>query len=137
VAVAVTEAPYVVLDEDYQIVEVGQAAQAGFGPLLGQNITDSFPDSRPLFRPYYRKAQRTGEVVEFVQYYDGYVVHLKVVPDGRKLTVSWETLCILDVLTLDGLQASLRSVLQTLADVEETLHRDQVRRTLRVVGGDE
>jgi hypothetical protein len=136
VAVAVTEAPHVVLDENYRIVEVSPAAQAGFGPLLGQDVMASFPDSRPLFRPYYDHARQTGEVVEFVQYYDGYVVQLKVVPDGGRLTVFWETLCILDVLTLDGLQASLHTVLRTLAAAEEALHRDHVRRSLRIIGGD-
>jgi len=34
VAVAVEQAPYIVLDEDYRIVEVGPAAWAAFGPLL-------------------------------------------------------------------------------------------------------
>ena len=33
-AVAVEQAPYIVLDDDYRIVEVGPAAEAAFGPLL-------------------------------------------------------------------------------------------------------
>lgn len=135
-AVAVTELPHVVLDEEYRIVEVNQAARAGLGPLLGESILESFPGARPLFLPYYEQARRTGETVEFVQYYDGYVAHLKVVPDGQQLTVYWETLCILDVLTLDGLRASLRTALKTLADAEAALQRDQIRSTLRVVGGE-
>jgi hypothetical protein len=136
VAVAVAGTPYVVLDEDNRVVDVSPAARARFGPLLGKNVLDCFPDSRPLFHPQYERARRTGEVVEFAQYYDGYVVNLKVVPDGHRLTVYWETLCTLDVLTLDGLRASLQNAVQALAVTEETRRHDTVRRSLRVVGGD-
>lgn len=133
--VAVTgDLPYVVLDEEHRIVEVGSAAEAGFAPLLGENILDSFPDSRPLFLPYYEGARRAGAVVEFAQYYDGYVIRVKVVPDGSRLVVFWETLGILDILTLEGLCASLDAILQTLAITDETLRREQLRRSLRVVG---
>jgi hypothetical protein len=136
VAVAVEAAPYVVLDEEFRVVEVSAAAQAGFGPLCGRRLVDCFPGSRPLFLPYLKEAQRTGRVVEFAQYFDGYVAELKVVPDGDTLTLSWERLEILDVLTLDGLRASLHSVLDTLRAREAALHRDVVRRSLRVVEND-
>ena len=136
-AVAVGAEPHVVLDEEYRIVEVGPAARAGFTPLLGENILDSFPDSRPLFLPYYEEARRTRQVIEFAQYYDGYVLRVKVVPDKGRLTVSWETLGILDVLTLDGLRASLDSVLQALAATEENVDREHVRQSLRVVAGEQ
>lgn len=133
-AVAVEQVPHVVLDEDNRIVEVGPAAEAGFGHLRGQNVLDSFPDSRPLFLPYYEHARRTGTAVEFDQYYDGYVLHLTVVPAGRRLTVFWDTLCMLDVLTLDGLRASLQSVLAKLRASEDAARRESVRRSLSVVG---
>jgi hypothetical protein len=134
VAVAVEQAPHVVLDEDYRIVEVGPAARAGFGHLVGQNVLDCFPDSRPLFLPYYEEARRTGAMLEFDQYYDGYVVHLTVVPVGRRLTVFWDTVGLLDVLTLDGLRSSLQSMLETLRASEDATRRESVRRSLRVVG---
>jgi hypothetical protein len=136
VAVAVKAVPYLVLDEDLRIVEVGPAAQAGFGPLCGQRLLDCFPGSRPLVLPYLKEAQRTGRVVQFAQYFDGYVADAKVVPDGSRLTLSWERLEILDFLTLDGLRASLRSVLDTLRAREDALHREIVRRSLRVVEGE-
>lgn len=102
---------------------------------MGQNVLDCFPDSRPLFLPYYEEARRTGVVLEFDQYYDGYVVHLTVIPAGARLTVFWDTLCMLDVLTLDGLRASLQSVLEALGASEDAVRRDTVRRSLSVVGG--
>jgi hypothetical protein len=134
VAVTVDETPFVVLAEDYRIVEVGPAAQAGFGPLLGQNVLDSFPGSRPLFLPYYEQARRTGEIVEFTQFYDGYVSRITAVPNGSKLAVFWELLGMLDVLTLDGLRDSLEAIIRTLAGAENTLLKDRVRNSLRVVG---
>jgi hypothetical protein len=135
VAVAVEAVTYVVLDEEYRIVEVSSAAKAGVGPLCGRNILDCFPGSRPLFLPYLKEAQRTGRVVKFAQYFDGYVAEVKVVPAGSTLTVTWERLCILDVLTLDGLRASLHSVLDTLRAREDALHREVVRGSLSVVEG--
>jgi len=93
VAVAVEQAPFLVLDGDYRIVEVGPAAEATFGPLIGQVVFDCFADATGLYRPYYESARATGEVVEFAQYYDGYVMLIKAEPveDGR-LAVAWEIL---------------------------------------------
>lgn len=132
-AVAVGATPYAVLDEQFRVVEVGPAAPAGLRPLCGQHLLDCFPGSRPLFLPYLEEAQRTGRIVKFAQYFDGYVAHLEVVPTGSTLTLSWERLEILDFLTIDGLRASLRSVLDTLRAREDALHREVVRRSLRVV----
>jgi hypothetical protein len=136
VAVAVEAIPYVVLDEQYRIVEVSWAAEAGVGPLCGQNLLDCFPGSRPLFLPYLKEAQRTGRVVKFAQYFEGYVAEVKIVPAESTLTVSSERLCMLDVLTLDGLRASLHAVLDTLRAREDALHREVVRSSLRVVKGE-
>jgi hypothetical protein len=135
VAVAVEATPHVVLDERFRIVEVSRAAEAGLGPFCGRNLLDCFPGSRPLFLPYLKEAQRTGRVVTFAQYFDGYVAEVKIVPDATTLTVSWERLCMLDVLTLDGLRASLHAVLDTLREKEAALHREVVRASLRVVEG--
>jgi hypothetical protein len=135
VAVAVDGSPYIELDEEYRIVGVGTAAQAHFGALLGEKIYDCFPGSRPLFLPYYDEARRTQRVVEFAQFYDGYIMRLRATPKGSRLVVSWEVLGMLDVLTLDGLRMSLRAALQALADSEEALRRESVRSSLQVVGG--
>jgi hypothetical protein len=135
VAVAVDGNPHIVLDEEYRIVEVGSAAQAHFGALLGQKIDECFPGSRPLFLPYYEEARRTKRVVEFAQFYDGYIMRLRATPEGSRLVVSWEVLGMLDVLTLDGLRMSLQAALQALAGSEEALRRESVRSSLQVVGG--
>jgi hypothetical protein len=126
--VAVTvEAPRVVLDEDYRIVEVGSAAQAAFGPLLGHDLWESFPDSEPLFRPYYEKARRTGEPVEFVQFYRGSVARIRAVPAGCRLALYWQTITRIDTLTLDRLRASVEGALRLVTS--------ETSRTLRVIQG--
>jgi hypothetical protein len=51
VAVTVEGIPHMVLDEDYRIVQVGPAVEAGLGPLEGRTLWETFPDSKPLFRP--------------------------------------------------------------------------------------
>jgi hypothetical protein len=70
--------------------------------------------------------------VEFVY---GRVVQVTVEPDGTRLVVSWRTLEILDVLTLDGLRDSLHRVVRTLDEAEARLRRSEVRRSLRVLDG--
>jgi hypothetical protein len=135
VAVAVEAVPYVVVDEQYRIVEVGRAAEAGLGPRCGQNLLDCFAGCGPLFLPYLKEAQRTRRIVRFAQYFDGYVAAVKILPDETTLTVSWERLCMLDVLTLDGLRDSLHTALDTLQAKEDSLRREVVRSSLRVIEG--
>jgi hypothetical protein len=135
VAVTVEGTANLVLDESYRIVEVGPAAAAEFGPLRGQHLWDAFPGSQPLFRPYYDKARRTGEPVEFVQFYDGQVGHIRAVPEGRWLLLFWEQLTRLDTLTLERLRASLVQTMALIEESEARLRRARVRETLRVVEG--
>lgn len=134
-AVRVEVVPYVVLDERYRIVEVGKAAEAALGPLCGQNLLDCFPGLGPLFLPYLKEARRTRRIVSFAQYFNGYVAAVKIVPDETTLTVSWERLCMLDVLTLDGLRNSLHDALDALQAREDSVHREVVRSSLRVIKG--
>jgi hypothetical protein len=129
VAVTVTqEPPFVVLDEGDRIVGVGPHAESQFGPLVGASLWDSFPGSEPLFKPYYDSARRSGEPVEFVQFYDGNVARVRAVPvgDGR-LELEWEQLARLDTLTLDSLS-------ETLDDALELLGGDATRRRRQTVG---
>jgi PAS domain-containing protein len=135
VAVAVGVDAFLVLDDAYRIVEVSPAAGAVFGSLQGRDVFESFPDSRPLFLPYYEQARRSGEAVEFTQYYGGYVLNLKAVPAASMLTVSWEKLHVLDVHTLEGLRDSLVTMLDILEARDDAQHREAVRRALRVVQG--
>jgi hypothetical protein len=128
VAVAVDEPSVVVLDDCYQVVEDGLAAQAGFG--MGLTVA-----SGGVFAPYYERAKRTRETVEFVEYLDGRVMRVTVVPQKDRLVVTWQTLCMLDVLTLEGLRSSLDEVVETLARAEQELRRNAVRGSLRLVEG--
>lgn len=134
-AVAVEALPFVVLDDANRIVEVGSAARDGFEALLGENVLDAFPGSEPIFGPYYEQARETGEPVVFAEYFDGYVLRLSAVPGPNGLTVTWETLERLDVLTLDGLRASLASVVERLEAEEGRLARERRGVSLRVIDG--
>jgi len=116
VAVTVEQAPFVVLDEKYRIVEVGAAAQGGFGPLVGQVVWDCFLDSKPLFEPYYERAKRLEEPVEFTQFYDGQVVRIRAIPDGDRVIVFWEPVLRIDALTLERLQSSIAEAVAVLDD---------------------
>ena len=134
-AVTVPQAPYIVFDEEDRIVEVSELAVPVFGSFLGQNLWDCFPDSRPLYEPHYAKARRTGEPVEFAQYYNGRVMLVEAVPSGTHVTLWYEVLAILDVLTIEGLRESFDSALAKLSAAEENIRREQVRASLRLVGG--
>lgn len=127
--------PNLVLDEDDRIVEVGPAAEAGFGPLVGRNLWECFPGAKPLYGPYYERARQTGEPVEFAQFYNGHVGQVRAVPYGRRLALFWEVLCRLDTLTLDGLYASLGEAMAALEECEGQLRRKQMRDSLRVIDG--
>jgi len=137
--VAVTverQAPFVVLDERDRIVEVGPSAEGQFGPLIGARMWDCFPGSEALFKPQYDAARRSGEPVEFVQFYDGNVarIHAAPLPDGR-LELVWTQLARLDTLTLGMLSETLDRALELLGVEGSDSHRAVVRRVLHVVEG--
>ena len=134
-AVAVERTPHLVLDEEYRIVEVGPPAEAEFGPLRGQGLWDAFPDSRPLFEPYYEKARRSGEPVEFVQFYAGWVGRVRAVPEASRLLLFWDDLRRLDTLTLSRLHTSLEETLAAIEEQETSIRRDTTRDRFRVVDG--
>jgi hypothetical protein len=133
VAVTVEESPSVVLDEQFRVVEVNRAGAPWFAQHIGRVVFDCFPGSQRLFRPYYEEARRSGREVAFAQFFDGYVTHVTVIPDGARLTVIWETLSIIDTWTLDGLRSSLDTALAKLDELSNELERDRVRRSLQLV----
>jgi hypothetical protein len=133
VAVTVEQVPFVVLDETYRIVEVGPAAEAGFGPLRGRCVWDCFPGSKSMYGPHYERARRRGEPLELVQYYGGYLTKVEIHPEKGALRVSWETLTMLDTRDLERLRASLTDAIAALDQQAEELERRRVRRNLRIV----
>jgi hypothetical protein len=140
--VAVTvlrEPPFVVLDEGDRIVGVGPHAESQFGPLVGSSMWDCFPGSEPLFKPYYDSARRSGEPVEFVQFYDGNVARVRAVPVGEgHLELEWEQLARLDTLTLDSLSETLDDALELLGEAHPRRRRRTVgRAALHVIEGGE
>lgn len=135
-AVTVEGLPSVVLDESDCIVECNSAARPWFAHNLGRSVYACFPGACRLFRPYYEKARRTGQVVEFAQYFDGYVTRMQIVPRGTTLEVTWETLAILDTTTADRLLTSLDVAIGRLDDELRGLERERTKRSLRVVGGE-
>jgi hypothetical protein len=136
VAVTVSPQPFVVLDEGDRIVGVGPDAESQFGPLVGSVMWDCFAGSEPLFKPYYDAARRSGESVEFVQFYDGNVARVRAVPRGDgTLGLFWEQLARIDTLTLGGLVHTLEESLELLDDEVSARRRESSRPALRVVKG--
>lgn len=134
-AVTVAQTPFVVLDEDYYIVELDSAASAGFGHLAGRLLWECFPGSKPLFKPYYDQARESGESVEFVQFYEGTVARIRAVPTDDRLELYWERLLHLDTLTLDGLRSSIAEAIELLNDREADMLRREMRGLLHVIEG--
>ena len=134
-AVAVPDALVLVLDEEYRAVEMSPAFEAGCGLTRGDCALDGLPVSRSVFVQYCEHARRTGEVVDLVEFGGGRVLHVRVVARDEHFHTSWETLGILDTLTIAGLGASLQTMAETLAGTEDTLGRERLRRSLRLVGG--
>lgn len=132
-AVTVEQDRFLVLDDEFRVVEVGAGARAAYGPVLGQIVFEAFPDSEPLLRPHYEQARATGEAVEFAAFYNGYVKHLRVTPSGSDLTITWDDLGVLDVLTLEGLVSSLDVALRALDECSADIERRRGRSRLRVV----
>ena len=135
-AVTVEHAPFVTLDTGDRIVGVGPHAESQFGPLVGSVMWDCFPGSERLFKPYYDQARRTGETVEFVQFYDGYVARIRATPrDGGELELAWDQLARIDTTTLATLADSLAASLEMLDEEQRDAHRDELRKTLRLIEG--
>ena len=135
-AVTVTQQPFVALDSADRIVEVGSHAESQFGPLIGSVLWDCFPGARPLFKPYYDGARASREPVDFVQFYDGYVVRVVATAAAEeRLEVQWEQLAHIDTTTLEDLVVSLTQTLAALAEKERVYQRDALRRTLTLIEG--
>jgi hypothetical protein len=137
VAVTVQQrTPLVVLDEGDRIVEVGPGAQSQFGPQVGSVVWDCYPGSEPLFKPYYDNARRTGDEIEFVQFYDGNVARVRAVPRADShLELYWEHLAQLDTLTIGTLVDSLEQSLEVLEGASTENDRTELRKALRVIEG--
>jgi hypothetical protein len=127
----------VVLDGDDRVVEAVSSEQAGIRVLGASSPLEALPSARALFVPYFERARRTRRLVEFREFVDGRVVEVSVAPDGDRLIVSWRTIDILDVLTLEGLRESLQRIIETLAEAEAQVRRAQRRAELRLVEGGE
>lgn len=130
-----SDLPYVVLDDDDCVLEVGAHAPAIFETLLGRRVHEGFPGTEALYGPHFERARRTGAGVEFAQYSDGHVTVVKAVPAGRRLIVSWELIGFVDVMTIEGLRSSLAALESALAEPEESVRRDRVRGSLSVIAG--
>ena len=123
---------YIVLDEDYTILEVAPSVESFFGDFLGQNVWDLFPGSHAIFASYLDEAHRTGDPVEFIQFYSGTVVRILAAPQDQRLHVSWEVLGAVDVSTLDSMRTSLGDIVSLLSEEDASSDRD-LRPRLRVV----
>ncbi len=127
--------PFVVLDERDRIVGVSPAASSQFGPLVDSVVWDCFPGSEPLFKPYYDAARRSGDEVQFVQFYDGHVTRVTATPVEEGLEVSWEALAHLDTTTFASFRETLADSLELLETESLDAARVQTRHALRVIEG--
>lgn len=124
-----------VLDADYRIVEIGPAFEAGYGHLRDQSLWEVEPEARAIFGPHYEKAWRTGEPVEIVEFFMGRVVRVVAVARAGRLQLTWEVLHRLDILTLEGLQASLQEAIASVEASEGCLTRTRSGRHLHALEG--
>lgn len=129
------QTPFVVLDEKDRIVGVGPAAESQFGPLVGSVMWECFPGSKPLFKPYYDAARRSGEQVEFVQFYDGHVARVTATPVDETLEVTWQPLSHLDTTTFASFRQTLADSLAVLEAEGSGAARNHARQALRVIEG--
>ena len=144
-AVTVEGTSQVVVDEDYRIVELAlavacEAAVTRTGapasrPAPGRNLWEVFPEAKPLFEPYCDEARRTGEPVEFLQFYDGRLLRVRAVPRGRHLLLFGESLQDLDTLTLERLRASLAETIALIDDLSGSSRHERLRDSFRLVEG--
>jgi hypothetical protein len=105
---------YFVLTPDDVIRHVSEPLQGKMGTYVGHSLWVRMPRSELVFRPYFQEARRTGEEVEFVEFYAGGILHMRVVPSGESLTVYPTRLSELDVRTLGTLRASLERIASEL-----------------------
>ena len=106
-----------------------------FGQLLGRNVFDCFADSTTSTART-RDARATGEVVEFAQYYDGYVMLNTAKPlSDALLAVYWEIIGMLDTMNLDALRLSLSGILAKLEEYEKRTRLEHARTSLQVIEG--
>lgn len=134
-AVAVAQHSVVVLDDEDRVVEAVPSAHAGTGVHEAATPLEGLPSAGALFAPHFERARKSGAVVEFVEFVDGRVVRATAAPEGGRLVVSWHTLEILDVLTLEGLRESLERIMRTLERAEADLRKAQARHGLRLIDG--
>jgi hypothetical protein len=135
VAVTVSQAPYLVLDRSYTVVEVGDAASAHLASLLGLNLWESHPEAEPLFRAHLENAWRAQEPIEVVEFYEGRVLRIRLARRGDELQVSWEVLMQLDTLTLRGLRSSIDAAISKLEEHGAPGRRKRAPHRLRLIEG--
>jgi hypothetical protein len=112
------------------MLEVAPSVESVFGDFLGQNVWELFPGSHAIFASYLEAAHRTGEPVEFVQFYQGTVVRIEAAPQDGLLHVSWEVLGAVDVSTLESMRASLGHIESVLTEKEGVQEDGHSRRRL-------
>ena len=133
-AVAVAQAPYLVLDRRYTVVEMNAAAATRLGPVLGRNIWTCHPEAEPLFRPRLDEAWHTRGPIAVVEFYEGRVLRVQAVRRGGRLELSWDVVMQLDTVTLEGLNSSIAVAIEALEDEERAVMPRNPHRGLRLVG---
>lgn len=104
-----------VLDARDRITGVTGSLEPTLRHALGHSIWETSPDAEVLFKSHFDRARRTGQEVEFTEFFRGYLAHRRVVPAGETLTVYVTPVRELDVTTLGTLAKSLEQIEAELA----------------------
>jgi hypothetical protein len=105
---------YFSVSPDDVITRVSAPLQRQLGRFAGHSIWTRLPGSQAVLRPYFEEARESGRDVEFVAFYAGATMRVRIVPAGRSLTVYPTRLSELDVRTLATLRSSLERIVSEL-----------------------
>jgi len=106
---------YFVLSADDEILYVSEPLHRWMGRFVGHSLWVKLPRAELIFRPHFQEARRTGRELEFVAFYAGGTIEMRIVPSGELLTVYPNRLSELNVRTLATLTASLETIASELA----------------------
>ena len=105
---------YFTVSSEDVITHVSPPLRGQLGRYVGHSIWMRMPQSQAVFGPYFEEARATGREIEFVGFYAGATLRVRVVPSGDELTVYPTRLSELNLRTAATLRASLERLASEL-----------------------
>jgi hypothetical protein len=87
----------------------------GMAAFLGHSLWEYLPHAESALKPWLEEARRSGEPVDALIFYAGWLIDARIEPAGQCLTVSVTRRVTLDLSSLRTLAASLSSIEEELA----------------------